>query len=186
MPIFNNMFIWKHLVAQHTIRDFKHNTSWDNRLSWLLWCLITSSNVNFAFVYEEKWNVIMPSCMTGVIWSQSTEVTKALMIGSYLVYCLRLQYTSKPLQACPLVVPNMSIVVWYHDLLSTSSYDFKDEFGDLFIYCIKLRQWLSKAKYLWYCMIHPVARVDLSHNRYWETFHLLPVPSMEWCIYHRS
>ena len=74
------------------------NNSWDTRLSWL-WgiscCLLFESWqqyyyiyaidkkyicsiwlwysqwFNFAFVYEEIWiYVIMPSCMTGVIWSQ--------------------------------------------------------------------------------------------------------------------
>ena len=89
--------------------------------------------------------VIKPSCMTGVIWSQygpNLEVNQALMISSCLVkFEVTLSIQTFTDTSPGSLVINMPIVVRYNDLVSTSlSYDFKDDFSDLFIYCVKLRQ----------------------------------------------
>ena len=109
---------------------------------------------NVAFLYEEIWICnyaqLHDRCNMVPIWSQPKEVNQALMISS----CLVLFEVTVSIQTFTDTSPgslviNMPIIVWYNDLVSTSlSYDFKDDFSDLFIYCVKLRQWLSKARYI--------------------------------------
>ena len=109
---------------------------------------------NFAFVYEEIWICkyaqLHDRCNMVPIWSQPKEVNQALMISSCLVLFEVTVSNQTFTDTSPgSLVINMPTVVWYNDLVSTSlSYDFKDDFSDLFIYFIKLRQWLSKARYI--------------------------------------
>ena len=108
----------------------------------------------FSFVYEEIWICnyaqLQDRCNMVPIWSQPKEVNQALMIGS----CLVLFEVTVSIQTFTDTSPgslviNMPIVVWYNDLVSTSlSYDFKDDFSDVLIYCIQFRQWFSKARYI--------------------------------------
>ena len=109
---------------------------------------------NLAFVYEEIWMCnyaqLHDRCNLVPICSQTKEVNQALMISSCLVlFEVTLSIQTFTDTSPGSLVINMPIVVWYNDLVSTSlSYDFKDDFSDLFIYCVKLRQWLSKARYI--------------------------------------
>ena len=55
--------------------------------------------------------VIMPSCMTGVIWSQPKEVNQALMVSSWLVLFEVTVATQTFTDTSPGYLINMPIVV---------------------------------------------------------------------------